>query len=64
MLIFVVAFFITFGLAIAVSIGKRKMMTSNHLIKPPKSLESQVINITVIALVIFSILCSVLYWGG
>ena len=40
----VVAFFITLCLAIAVYIGKRKMMTNNHLIKPPKSLESLVIN--------------------
>ena len=58
------AFFITIGLAIAVFIGKKKMMTNNHLIKPPKSLESQVLNNTVIGLVIFSILCNLLYWGG
>ena len=63
LLITVCGFFITFGLSVAVFIGKRKMMTNNHLIKPPKSLESQVINITVIGLVIFSILCNRLYWG-
>jgi hypothetical protein len=64
-LVFIIvgAFFFTFGLAIAVFIGKKKMMTNNHLIKPPKSLESQVINITLIGLLIFSILCNVLYWG-
>ena len=58
-----------FGLAIAVFIGKKKMMTNNqtnkqnHLIKPPENLESQVINVTVIGLVMFSLLSSVLYWG-
>ena len=55
-------FFIVCGLAIAVFIGKRKMMTNNHLIQPPITLESQVINITVIGLLILSILCSRLYW--
>jgi hypothetical protein len=58
------AFFITIGLAMAVFVGKKKMMTKNYLINPPKSLESQVINNTVIGLVIFSILCNLLYWGG
>ena len=57
-----VFFFITSGLAIAVFIGKRKMMSNNHLIQPPKSLESLVINITVIGLLVVSILCNVLYW--
>ena len=40
------------------------MITNNHLIKLPEILESQVINITVIGLLIFSILCNNLYWGG
>ena len=63
------AFFFTLGLAIAVFIGKKKMMTNNqtnkqnHLIKPPETLESQVINVTVIGLVMFSLLSSILYWG-
>ena len=41
-------------------------MKNNHLIKLPEILESQVINITVInlGLLIFSILCNNLYWGG
>ena len=52
------------GLAIAVFIGKRKMVTNNHLVQPPITLESQVINITVIGLLIISILCNRLYWDG
>ena len=57
-------FFTTSSLAIAVFFGRRKMMTNSHLIKPPKSLESLVMNISVIGLMVFSILCNVLYWGG
>jgi hypothetical protein len=58
-----VFFFITSALAIAVFIGKRKMMTNNYRIKAPKSLESQVINVAVVGLLVFSILCNHFYWG-
>ena len=57
-------FFIVSGLAIAVFIGKRKMVIKSHRVPPPKNLESQVINITVIGLLIVSILCNRLYWDG
>ena len=60
--IIVVLFFLTLGLASAVFIGKRKMLENNHLMSPPKSLESLVLNIAVIGLVVINLLCNTLYW--